>query len=100
MGFTREKLSVLRGDAPEKPKRRGNYNQGGNQNRFNGPPSKQRKAILILDQVEEPTNTTSIKVLDNMDNEVKDKLPNFRDNIKQAILVELCQKSIAICETS
>ena len=33
-----------------------------------------------------------------MDNIAKEKLPNFRDDNRGALLVELCEKSIAICE--
>jgi len=82
-----------------KARRHGNQNSGGNRNRFRGTSSKKSKAILNLDPVEEPLKTTSIKIMDSMDNEVKVKLPNFRDDDKQSILLELCQKSISICQT-
>merc|ERR1711966_25886 len=62
-----------------------------------GRASKQNKAVLTLDPAPEPTNTTSLKILDEMGNEVKEKLPNNNDN--GALLAELCQKVIAVCET-
>ena len=83
----------------DKPKRRGNHNQGGNRNNFfRGHASRRNKAVLTLDPAPEPTNTTSVKILDDMDNMAKEKLPNFRDDNRGALLVELCEKSIAICE--
>ena len=66
-----------------KPRRRGNHNSSGNRNKFRGTSSKQSTAILNLDTVEEPLNTTSIKIMDSMDNEVKERFPNFRDDNKQ-----------------
>ena len=54
---------------------------------------------MKLEPAPEPTKTTSVKILDDMSNEVKEKLPNFRDDNEGALLVELCKKSIAICET-
>ena len=60
--------------------------------------SKRNKAVLTLDPVPEPTNTTSVKILDDMCNQAKERLPNFRDGNKGALLVELCEKSIAACE--
>ena len=83
----------------DKSKRRGNHNQGGNRNQFRGQPSKQSKAVLKFEPAPEPTGTTSVKILDEMNNEVKEKLPNFRDDNEGALLVELCKKAIAICET-
>ena len=80
----------------DKPKRRGNHNQGGNN--FRGR-ANNNKAILTLDPAPEPTKTTSVKLKDDMDNEIKERIPNFRDDNKGALLVELCQRSIAICET-
>ena len=82
-----------------KSRRRGNHNSSGGWNRFRGTSSKQSKAILNLDPVEKPLKTTSIKIMDSMDNEVKERLPNFRDDNNQSILVEVCQKSISICKT-
>ena len=83
----------------DKPKRRGNHNQGGNRNNFRGRASKQNKAVLTLDPAPEPTKTTSVKILDEMGNEAKEKLPNNRDDDNGALLAELCQKVIAVCET-
>ena len=40
--------------------------------------------------------TTSINILDNMDNTVKEKLHTYRDDSKNALLVKLCEKSIGI----
>ena len=39
------------------------------------------------------------QVLDDMDNEVNEKLTNYRDGNNGALLVKLCQKASAICET-
>ena len=62
----------------DKPKRRGNHNQGGNRNNFfRGRASRRNKAVLTLDPAPEPTKTTSVKILDDMDNIAKEKLPNF-----------------------
>ena len=83
----------------DKSKRRGNHNQGGNRNQFRGQNSKQSKAVLKFEPAPEPTGTTSVKILDEMNNEVKEKLPNFRDDNEGALLVELCKKAIAICDT-
>ena len=84
----------------DKPKRRGNHNQGGNRNNFfRGHASKQNKAVLTLDPVPEPTKTTSVKILDKMGNEAKEKLPNFRDDNNGALLVELCEKAITLYKT-
>ena len=65
----------------DKPKRRRNCNQGGNQNNFCGRVSKQSKEVLTLeDPAPEPTKITSVKILDEMDNEVNEnKLLNYRD---------------------
>jgi hypothetical protein len=68
----------------DKPRRRRNHKQDGNRNKFRGPASKQSKAVLTLEPAPEPTNTTSVKILDEMENEVKEKLPNFRDDDKGA----------------
>ena len=54
-----------------KPKRRGNDNRGGNQNNSRGLASKQNKAVLTLDPASEPTKTSSVKILEEMDNRVK-----------------------------
>ena len=43
--------------------------------------------------------TTYVKILDEMGNKAKEKLPNFRDDNNGAILVELCEKAIALCNT-
>ena len=83
----------------DKPRRRGNHKQNGNRNQFRGPASKQSKAVLKLEPAPEPTKTTSVKILDEMENEVKEKLPNFRDDDKGALLVELCKKAIGVCQT-
>ena len=53
---------------------------------------------MTLDLAPEPTKTTSVKILDNMDNKAKEKLPIFRDDNNGALLVEFYEKSIAICE--
>ena len=53
---------------------------------------------MRLDPEPEPTKTTSVKILDNMGNKAKERLPNFRDDNKGALLVKLCEKSIAICK--
>ena len=42
---------------------------------------------------------TSVKILDKMGNEAKEKLPSFRDHNNGALLVELCEKAIALCNT-
>ena len=53
---------------------------------------------LTLDPVPEPAKTTFVKILDDMDNKVKEKLPNYRDDNNGVLLVKFCQKAIAICE--
>ena len=83
-----------------KPKRRGNHNQGGNRNNFfRGRASRQNKAVLTLDPAPGPTKTTSVKILDDMGSKAKDKLPNFRDNNNGVLLVKLREKAIASCKT-
>ena len=94
-----KRLTSKENKGGDKPKRRGNHNQGGNQNNFRGRASKQNKAVLTLDPAPEPTKTTSVKILDEMGNEVKEKLPNNRDSDNGALLAELCQKVIEVCET-
>ena len=42
--------------------------------------------------------TTSVKILDEMDNKTKEKLPNFRDDNNRTLPVELCKKAIALCK--
>ena len=83
----------------DKPKRRGNHNQCGNQNNFRDCACKQSKVVLTLDPVPEATKMTSVKILENMDNKVKEKLPNYRDDNNRALLVDLYQKVVAICKT-
>ena len=53
----------------------------------------------MLDPVLEPTKTTSNKILEQMGNEAKEKLPNFIDDNNGALLVELCKKATALCKT-
>ena len=60
--------------------------------------SKQNKAGLKLDPVQEPIKTTSVKILDKMGNGRKEKLPNFRDDNNGALLVELYEKAITLCK--
>ena len=45
---------------------------------FRGRAIKQNKAVSTLDPVSEPTKTTSVKILDEMGNKAKEKLPNFK----------------------
>ena len=59
-----KRLTSKENKGGDKPKRRGNHNQGGNQNNFRGRASKQNKAALTLDPAPEPTKTTSVKILD------------------------------------
>ena len=59
---------------------------------------KQNKEVLTLNPVQEPTKTTSVKILDDMGNKAKEKLPNFRDDNNTVLLVELCDKSMAVCK--
>jgi len=54
---------------------------------------------LKLEPAPEPTDTTSVKILDETENEVKEKLPNFRNDDKEALLVKLCKKEIGVCQT-
>ena len=54
---------------------------------------------MTLDPALELTKTSSIKILEEMDNSVKEKLPNYRDDNNRLLLVKLCQKIIAACET-
>ena len=60
-----------------KPRRRGNHKQEGNRDKFRGPANKQSNAILKLEPSPEPTKTASVKILDDGDNKVKEKLPNY-----------------------
>ena len=83
----------------DKPKRRGNHNQGDNENNFRGCTSKQNKVVLTLDPAPKPTKTTSVNIIDEMGNEAKEKLPNNRDDDNGALLDKICQKVIAVCET-
>ena len=70
-------------------------NQDGKRQRFRGNPSKQSKVILKLESVPESIKTTSIKIIDNVDNEVRKNLLNYREGRKHVLLVvELCEKSI------
>ena len=62
-------------------------------------PREQAKAVLTLDPVPELAETASVKVLDNVGNKAKEKLPNFRDGDNGALLVDLCEKAIALCKT-
>ena len=67
----------------DKPKKTGDHNQGGNQNKFfRGRASKRNKAVLTLDPVPEPANTTSVKILIDMGNEAKERLPKYLDLTK------------------
>ena len=94
-----KRLTSTKNKGGDKPKRRGNHNQGGNRNNFRGRASKQNKAVLTLDPVPEPTKTTSVKISDEMGNEEKEKLLNFRDDNNGSLLVDLCEKAITLCNT-
>ena len=71
----------------DKPKWWWHHNQGGNRNNyFRGRTSKQSKEVLALDPAPEPTKITSVKILDEMDKEVKEKLPSNRDGDNGALI--------------
>ena len=82
-----------------KPKKCGSHNQDGNRKKCRGRASKQSKEELALNPAPEPTKITSFKILDDMDKEVKEKLPNNRDDDNGVLLVKFCQKVITACET-
>ena len=84
-------ITILEKAVNDTPKRRGNFSRGR--------ASKQNKAVWILDPVPETTKTTFVKILDEMDNEAKKKLLNFRDNNNGALLFQLCEKAITLCKT-
>ena len=82
-----------------KPRRQGHHKQDGNGNKFWGPANKQSKAFLKLEPAPEPTKTISVKILDGMDNEAKEKIPNYTQSGLGALLVKLMQKLMAIDKT-
>ena len=55
------------------------------------------KAILTLGPPPTSERTTSIKLHDAMDNEVKERLDDWRDGNNGRILVDMLVKSISIC---
>jgi len=78
-------------------KSKGNGNGQQRQNR--GPPSKASKAILKLGPPPVSERTTSLKLTDALDNEVKERLDDYRDGDEGRILIDMLQKSISICNS-
>ena len=60
----------------DKPKRCRNQKQDRNQKKFPGTTNKQSKAVLKLE---------AVKILDDVNNEGKEKLPNYSDNDLEAL---------------
>ena len=62
-----------------------------------GLPSAADKAILKLGQSPVSEQTTSLKLMDDLSNEVKRKLDNWRDRDDECILINMLVRLIEIC---
>ena len=70
-----------------------------NKNKDKGQGSTASKAILMLGWPSISKRTMSLRLVDALGNEVKEKLDNWRDGYDGRILVNMLVKSIEICNT-
>ena len=76
-----------------------NGKQGqGHKRKDRGPPAKSSKAILKLGPPPASERTTAIKLNDALNNQVKERLDDWRDGDNARILIDVLSKSISICK--